>query len=29
MDIMTSKYYTNERGVQIILSLLKAHGVRK
>lgn len=26
---MTDKYYTNERGVQIILSLLKAHGVRK
>lgn len=24
-----SKYYTNERTVQIILSLLKAHGVKK
>ena len=25
----TKKYYTNERNVQIVLSLLKAHGIRK
>ena len=25
----TKKYYTDERNVQIVLSLLKAHGIRK
>ena len=26
---MENKYYTKERNVQIVLSLLKAHGIRK
>lgn len=26
---MSDKYYTNERGLQIIISLLKSHGIRK
>lgn len=30
MEIMENmKYYTNERNVQIVISLLKAHGIRK
>lgn len=26
---MNKKYYTNERGPQIIIALLKAYGIRK
>ena len=29
MEIMEPKYYTNERNVQIVIALLKAHGVKK
>lgn len=29
MEVMETKYYTNERNVQIVISLLKSHGVRR